>query len=214
MNLEWKTEKRKVNDVLPYAHNPRKISALQMKNLQDSLAKFGLVEIPAINLDNTLIAGHQRCNAMQMLGKGDEMIDVRVPNRLLTEAELKEYNVASNAIKGDWLEEVLKEHFTEVNTEAYGIQFEQYDKLLSEAKPKEESPEFPIVAKMGEQYNALVIVCSNEIDFNFLIDVLELGKERSYKSEAIGQTRVMTAEKFTNIWNRKLSYQATSELEK
>ena len=57
MQLIWSTEKRKVNDLVPYEKNPRKMSPEKMKKLQDSLHKFGLVEIPAINLDGTLIAG-------------------------------------------------------------------------------------------------------------------------------------------------------------
>lgn len=85
MNLSWTNEKRKVNDLLPYVYNPRKMSVSQMKTLQDSLNQFGLVEVPVINTDGTLIAGHQRCKALQLLGRGDELIDVRVPNRMLDE---------------------------------------------------------------------------------------------------------------------------------
>jgi hypothetical protein len=34
------------------------------------------------------------------LGRGDEFIDVRVPNRELTELEFKEYNIRSNVSIG------------------------------------------------------------------------------------------------------------------
>jgi hypothetical protein len=74
----------------------------QAKELERSLKKFGLVEIPAIDQDNTLLAGHMRMATMIQLGRGDEEIDVRVPNRKLTEAEAKEYNLRSNKNTGEW----------------------------------------------------------------------------------------------------------------
>lgn len=62
--LQWKTEQRRAADLVEYEHNPRKMTAQQMKKLRESLEKFGLVEIPVINLDGILLAGHQRCKAM------------------------------------------------------------------------------------------------------------------------------------------------------
>jgi DNA modification methylase len=46
--------------------------------------------------------------AMKILGRGSEIIDVRYPNRKLTEQEAKEYLIASNKITGDWDFELLK----------------------------------------------------------------------------------------------------------
>lgn len=100
--LSWKTEKRKVKDLIPADYNPRQMTDKQAKELEKSLKKFGLVEIPAIDLDNTLLAGHMRMATMIQLGRGEEEIDVRVPNRKLTDAEAKEYNLRSNKNTGEW----------------------------------------------------------------------------------------------------------------
>lgn len=102
-----------VNDLLPYDKNPRKMSEAQVKALTESLKKFGLVEIPAADTDNVLVAGHQRMRVMQLLGRGEEMIDVRVPNRKLTEDEFKEYNVRSNQNKGSFDFDLLAGLFDE-----------------------------------------------------------------------------------------------------
>lgn len=112
-NLIWKTERRKVADLVPYEHNPRTLSREQAQRLQDSLEKFNLVEIPAVNTDGVIIAGHQRLATMKALGRGNEIVDVRVPNRKLTEAELKEYNLRSNKNVGEWDLEILAAHFPE-----------------------------------------------------------------------------------------------------
>lgn len=91
LELIWHTEKRKVNDLIPHDKNPRSISEKQMNDLKKSLTKFNLAEIPAIDTDNKIIAGHQRIKALQLLGRGEEEIDVRVPNRKLTQKEYDQY---------------------------------------------------------------------------------------------------------------------------
>ena len=109
--LSWATEQRKVKDLLPFKHNPRKMSAEQTSDLIKSLKKFNLVEIPVIDADNKIISGHQRCAVMQLLGRGEEIIDVRVPSRHLTESEYKQYLIISNKVHGDWDEIILSEYF-------------------------------------------------------------------------------------------------------
>ena len=94
--LEWSNEKRKVKDLVPYEFNPRKLTEERKQLLINSIEKFNLAEVPAVNTDNIIIAGHQRIKVLMELGRGDEYIDVRVPNRSLTELEFKEYNLTSN----------------------------------------------------------------------------------------------------------------------
>lgn len=115
--LEWTTEKRKVNDLLPLEINPRKISDAKRQQLVKSIEKFNLAEIPAINKDNTIISGHQRIKALQLIERGEEMIDVRVPNRQLTKKEVKEYNLISNTHAGEWDFEILEVEFEDVKIE-------------------------------------------------------------------------------------------------
>jgi len=100
--IKWTTQKRKIDDLIPYENNPRVLNDKQKKELKDSLEKFGLAEIPAINTDNKIIAGHQRLKILQLLGKGKEEIDVRVPERELTKEEFDEYLIRSNKNTGDW----------------------------------------------------------------------------------------------------------------
>jgi DNA modification methylase len=106
--LQWVTVQRKVNNLIPQEINPRVINQKQMLDLQRSLRKYNLVEIPAIDYDGKILAGHQRIKAMQLLGRSEEIIDVRYPSRPLTDDEAKQYLIASNAISGDWNFEELK----------------------------------------------------------------------------------------------------------
>jgi len=110
--LIWHTETRRVDDLIPYEKNPRTLSDKQRRDLEASITKFNLVEIPAINTDNIVIAGHARLKIMQTLGRGQEEIEVRVPNRLLTKSEFKEYLLRSNKNTGSWDYELLKDFDT------------------------------------------------------------------------------------------------------
>ncbi len=102
VSLSWKTERRKVSALIPYDKNPRRLTEVQAQQLTKSLERFNLVEIPAINTDGVVVAGHQRLAMLKALGRGDEVVDVRVPNRKLSTAELKEYNIRSNKNTGEW----------------------------------------------------------------------------------------------------------------
>ncbi len=106
--LEWTTVQRKVNDLIPQEVTHRVITDKQMADLKKSLQKYNLVEIPAIDRGGKILAGHRRVECLQLLGRGEEIIDVRIPNRELTEKESKQYLIASNALGGDWDFESLK----------------------------------------------------------------------------------------------------------
>lgn len=130
--LEWKTVKVKPNDLIELEYNPRKITEEKRKKLIESLNKFNLVEIPAINLDNRIIGGNQRVRALIIAGRGDLEIDVRVPNRELTEPEIKEYNLISNSHSGEFDLDILLAEFSDISLGDIGIdlkklQFEQSD---------------------------------------------------------------------------------------
>jgi len=106
--LTWHTDTRTVDNLVPYDKNPRTLSDKQQKDLEASITKFNLVEIPAINTDNVVIAGHARLKIMQLLGRGQEEIEVRVPDRTLTKKEFEEYLLRSNKNTGSWDYELLK----------------------------------------------------------------------------------------------------------
>jgi len=144
--LEWETAKRKVDDLIPYDKNPRKLTEEKREFLKKSLKKFGLAEIPAINKDNTILAGHQRMKVMQLLGKGEEFIDVRLPNRKLTRKEIKEYNITSNISAGEWDIELLESDFVgDIDLEGLGLDIPDFNFGKPQLTDEElnEVPELP-----------------------------------------------------------------------
>ena len=109
--LKWHNEKRLIKDLIPFESNPRQLSKEQYEQLKKSLSKFDLAEIPVIDTDNKIVAGHQRLKILAEIKGKDYEIDVRVPNRKLTENEFKEYNVRSNKNTGAWDFDILSNDF-------------------------------------------------------------------------------------------------------
>lgn len=112
--LKWHTEQRIINDLIPYDQNPRTITEKQKNDLEKSLKKFNLMSITVINTENIIISGHQRMKILQILGRGNEEIDVRVPNRKLTEEELKEANLRENKNLASWNWDMLAQEDEEL----------------------------------------------------------------------------------------------------
>lgn len=123
MTIKWHTEQRKISDLLPADYNPRRLTEKQKKQLNKSLSKFGYVETIDINLDNTVIGGHQRLKVLADLGyKDNDLIDVRVPERLLTKDEEKELNLRLNKNLGEFIDNALFNNFTKEMLEDVGFE--------------------------------------------------------------------------------------------
>lgn len=142
--LEWSTVQRLVKDLVPCDFNPRQITDSELKKLKESIEKFNLVEIPVIDIDNNLIAGHQRIAALYMLDRGEELIDVRIPNRKLTEEEFKEYMLRSNIHNGEFDWSKIEEFFQDIDLEGIGMDLGDFDEFLKQnaVQPPEEEGDF------------------------------------------------------------------------
>jgi len=173
--LEWTTEKIKVADLIELEFNPRKISEEKRKKLIESLEKFNLVEIPAVNTDKKIIGGNQRVKALIIAGRGDELIDVRVPNRKLTEKEVKEYCLISNTHAGEFDFDILDLEFKDILNDLI-FDVEGFD-VFSDNKTKENS-----IKKREEELKpyktAHILISYNPENHSKVIELIEkLSKE-------------------------------------
>jgi DNA modification methylase len=175
--LQWNTEQRKVSDLIPLDFNPRKRNEEKQAKLVQSINDFNLVEIPVINLDNRIVAGQRRYEALYYAGRMSDVIDVRVPNRPLTEDEVKRYNLISNTHAGEWDFEKLEAEFAGIYRDIINLPDIQVQKLHDEkpirAPQKEvqqdtfnqEPPKEP-VSKEGDLYelNRHRLLCGDSTD--------------------------------------------------
>ena len=136
--MKWKTEKRKISDLKECEYNPRQLTKKQYKDLKSSLDKFGLCEIPVINTDNTIIAGHQRIKILKEKSP-DAEIEARVPSKKLNKEQFDEYLIRSNKNMGEWDWDALANSF-EMDA-LYEFGFEPVDFGFDVTEEKKESPE-------------------------------------------------------------------------
>ena len=92
--ITWKTETRKLSELIDWVSNPRIMSEDGLDRLEDSIDKFGLAEPLVINIDGTVCGGHGRKKILER--RKIKTADCMVPNRKLTEDEFKELNVRLN----------------------------------------------------------------------------------------------------------------------
>jgi len=140
LKLKWHTEQRKVSELIIWDKNPHVMTDTEKGNLSKSLDKFDYVEVVIINTDNRLIGGHQRRNDFIAKGKHDELIDVRVPNRKLTEKEFEELAIRLNKNRGHDDEALLKQFFDADDLKGWGFDEQELNDIFDiEAEIKEDN---------------------------------------------------------------------------
>ncbi|HEY3876474.1 MAG TPA: ParB N-terminal domain-containing protein [Candidatus Kapabacteria bacterium] len=108
--MKWTNERRPIDSLTDYPKNPRTAEAKGMANLKQSIESVGYVEPIAINTDGTILSGHRRKETLELLGVRE--VDVRVPERTLTDAECREVVIRLNRnIAGVWNMESLTSDF-------------------------------------------------------------------------------------------------------
>lgn len=204
LKLEWHNEKRKISDLIPYESNPRQITEKQYSDLKKSVTKFNLAEIPAINLDNKICAGHQRLKAMSEVYGNDFEIDVRVPNRKLSEKEFKEYNVRSNKNTAGWEYDILANEFEIEELIEWGFEEKELD--LDKLKDGEEVVLDNAIQLLPKREYVIIMCNENNDEWEDIRTKLKLGnvKRGGYKNgsimQSIGIQRVVKAGEFLELW--------------
>jgi DNA modification methylase len=133
--LTWTNERKPLHTLTPWDLNPRKITAAQLESLRDSLDRFNLADPIIIDADGTIIGGRQRVEALCQLHSPTILVDVRVPNRKLTDDEFRELNIRLNRHNGEWDWARLEELFDADALQSLGftiVELEDNTQLLDE----------------------------------------------------------------------------------
>lgn len=115
-------EKRRLADLKPAEYNPRKALTPEddeYQKIKRSIEQFGYIDPIIVNLDGTIIGGHQRHTVLSDLGYEDA--DVVVVD--LNKQDERALNVALNKISGEWDEVALRDLLVELDLGEYDITF-------------------------------------------------------------------------------------------
>jgi hypothetical protein len=162
--MKWQTETRKVADLSSWEDNPRTITDKSLDELVSSIDELGNFEPLVIDIDGTVIAGNQRLKVAQRLGQ--EEVEVSVPDRKLTDKEIKKIGVISNRHSGDWDMEKLLD-FGDILEElgADDLVLDNYSDKNKEVNLDDFGDEYSVKLKYSEEeYNEvlslLAVACS------------------------------------------------------
>lgn len=196
--INWKIEKRNISELKVYDKNPRKFTAKGLADLKKSLENCGDANIITINADNTVLGGHARLQVMKELGY--EEVDVKVPDRLLTEKECKEVVIRLNAnIAGEWDFDKLEIGYDFLDLNEWGLDVE-INKEKMDKEIKEDKPELEFTEELLEEQNYIVLTFNNKCDWMTCCELLDIKTVKTPDSkkgyERAGVGRVFRGENF------------------
>lgn len=135
--MEWHVETRKLSEIREFSKNARYLSSHDGDHLEKSIERFGLCEPLVLNLDGTLIGGHQRYRLLRKLKK--DSAAVYLPERELSEAEVEELNIRLNKNVGSYDHDVLSNMWDPADLIEFGFTLEEL--TFDDATPEEDSAE-------------------------------------------------------------------------
>ena len=199
-NLELIIVQKRIRDLILAEYNPRRATKKEEDQLIESIKRFGFVDPVVVNINpdrkNVIVGGNLRTGIAKEMGYNTvPCVEVN-----LTIEREKELNLRLNKNTGSWDEERYVGNFTKDLMIEVGFKENELKMYLSEYErrfeTKTEKSKYPIVAKLSEKYNYVVIIAENEVDLAYLENFFELKREASYKNRKVGIGRGVRFEDF------------------
>ncbi len=118
--------------------------------MQKSIEKFGLIDKPILNTDNTIIGGHQRVEILKQMGVED--VECYVPDRSINAKDVSELCVRLNRNIGEWDWDILANEWQSEDLIDWGFTEEE---LCLNAATDELSEETNEVLEPGKDEDAI-----------------------------------------------------------
>lgn len=119
--FNWHIEWRDPNDLTPYGYNAKLHDPEQVKNIANSISRFGWQQPAVATKDGTLIIGHGRRLAAIRLGVN---MPVKVIEDELSETDIRELRIADNKTnESPWDFELLREEIKDLGFEGFDFDF-------------------------------------------------------------------------------------------
>ena len=117
---------KKLADIVPYANNTKKHDETQIKNVAESIKKYGWVQPLVIDNDGTIVIGHCRALAAERLGI-EEVPCVVVSD--LTEEEINALRIVDNKTnESPWDMDLLAKELPELDLSDFDFDWDFKEK--------------------------------------------------------------------------------------
>lgn len=188
-------EYRSLSDLNPYPNNARTHSKKQLRQIADSITRFGFTNPIIIDGKDMILAGHGRVEAARLVGLSE------VPCVCLdhmTAAEKRAYILADNklALNAGWDEAILAEELKfllgeelEFDVELTGFSIPEIDSLIEGIAPEEPGDpaddllphdDLPPRVRLGDiwQLGPHRLICGSALDANVVAALMDGDKAR------------------------------------
>jgi hypothetical protein len=160
--LPERVERWPVGRLVPYVRNPRTHTEEQIAKIAASIREFGFTN-PILVADDTILAGHGRLRAAQLLGL-DEVPVIDLSH--LSEAQRRAYVIADNrlALDAGWDETLLEGELAALQGADFDLTLTGFtDEELADLLPPTEPAQFTAAtaADQGRLDRRALIVCPN-----------------------------------------------------
>lgn len=176
---------KKLADIVPYANNAKKHDETQIKNVAESIKKYGWVQPIVIDDDGTIVIGHCRALAAERLGI-EEVPCVVVSD--LTEEEINALRIVDNKTnESSWDLDLLSAELPEIDLRDFEFDFGIEDEKEKTEIVEDEAPEVEFSEILGEENNYLVLQFKTDIDWLNAQSIFGLETVKSYSTRKDGK---------------------------
>jgi hypothetical protein len=131
--INWHLEVLPVASLKDHPKNPRQIKKEHLRQLEQLIKKFGLIDKPIVNMDRTIIGGHQRIKILKKMKAKN--VECWVPDVQLDQADIDHLCIGLNLNQGSWDYDILANEWEPLDLLEWGFTEEQ---LLGVCKQAEE----------------------------------------------------------------------------
>lgn len=137
--INWHLKTIPLKDLKDHAKNPRQITKEHMHHLEALIDKFGMIDKPIVNLDHTIIGGHQRIKILKK--QKTKEIECWVPDRQLNQQDVDHLCIGLNLNRGEWDYDILANEWEPLDLLKWGFTEQQLLGLEKEKTATEENAE-------------------------------------------------------------------------
>lgn len=177
--MDHQIEQLPIAALKPWQKNARTHSKKQVRQIADSIARFGFTNPVLIDNENTILAGHGRVEAAKLLGRAGVPC-IRLEH--MTPQQKRAYVLADNklALNAGWDEELLAEELKELmlqdefSIDVTGFSIAEVDHIIEESTKEEagdpradQLPDnAPTRCKLGDiwQLGKHRLICGDSLD--------------------------------------------------
>lgn len=192
-----------ISELNAYVNNAKEHPAEQVEQIKKSILEFGMNDPIAVWKDNVIIEGHGRLLACAELGEDYSVVPI-IRLDYLTDEQRRAYALVHNKLtmNSDFNLDLLSvelESLTSVNMLDFGFDIEQgikddiIETEIDEEVSKEVKADVPFTEYVDEVSQYVVFKFKTKADWNYINNVLGLGKVKMFSTRKDGKKNGMMA---------------------